>query len=289
MGKSKKRYGHPEPFNMKYIGVGNENWGPEYIKRYKTFVKSIKEKYPDIIIISSSGPFPDGDYFEYTWKELSEFNAEIIDEHYYKSPEWFRENATRYDDYDRNGPKVFAGEYAAQTVAIASPDNENNWNAAVSEATFMTGLERNADIVHMTSYAPLMAHKDAWQWTPDLIWFDNFTSYGTPNYYVQKLFANNSGTHLISVTKDGEDLTGQNELYASAVKDKEKNEVIVKLVNTSENPKEVNLNFEGGNLTSNATILTLQDDDLDAKNSLENPKNISRKKIKSKSPKIKHL
>lgn len=281
-GKLRKEMGHPEPFNMKYIGVGNENWGPEYMKRFKAFVKRIKKEYPDITIISSSGPFSEGDYFDYAWKELSEFGAEIIDEHYYMSPEWYRENATRYDDYDRNGPKVFVGEYAAQTVAIGSPDNENNWNTAMSEAAFMTGLERNADVVHMTSYAPLMAHVDAWQWTPDLIWFGNLNSYGTPNYYVQKLFGNNSGTHLISVTHEGEDLTGQNELYASAVKDKKKNEVIVKLVNTSDTSKRINLNFEGADLASKATILTLQDDDLQAKNSLEEPKNISPEESKTK-------
>src|SRR5690606_29797501 len=143
-----------------------------------------KEKYPDIVIISSVGPFPDGELFDYAWEELKTLDAEIVDEHYYKNPEWFLENSTRYDNYDRNGPKIFAGEYAAQSVATVSPDNKNNWKCALSEAAFMTGLERNADIVHMSSYAPLMAHTDGWQWTPDLIWFDNLRSYGTPNYYV---------------------------------------------------------------------------------------------------------
>jgi len=274
-GKIRNEMGHPEPFNMRYIGVGNEQWGPEYIERYIEFEKAIKKKYPNMIIISGSGPFPEGDYFEYGWQELEKLNAEIIDEHYYKSPEWFRENATRYDSYDRNGPKVFAGEYAAQSVAIASPDNKNNWETALSEAAFMTGLERNADVVHLTSYAPLMAHKEGWQWTPDLIWFDNLGSYGTPNYYVQKLFSTNSGTDLISVTKDGAALTGQEELYASAVKDQIKKEVIVKLVNTSGKVQEINLNFKGGNLGSKGTLLTLNNKDLQAENSLESPKNIS--------------
>ena len=274
-GKIRKEMGHPDPFNMRYIGVGNEQWGPEYIERYIEFEKAIKKKYPNMIIVSGSGPFPEGDYFEYGWQELAKLNAEIIDEHYYKSPEWFRENATRYDSYDRNGPKVFAGEYAAQSVAIASPDNKNNWETALSEAAFMTGLERNADVVYLTSYAPLMAHKEGWQWTPDLIWFDNLGSYGTPNYYVQKLFSTNSGTDLISVTKDGAALTGQEELYASAVKDLIKKEVIVKLVNTSGKIKEVNLNFKGNNLGSNGTLLTLNNKDLQAENSLDSPKNIS--------------
>src|SRR5690606_23753457 len=274
-GNIRSEMGHPEPFNMKYIGIGNEQWGEEYIERYKIFKDAIKEKYPRMIIISGSGPFSDGDYFEYGWEELSKLDAEIIDEHYYKNPEWFRQNANRYDNYDRNGPKVFAGEYAAQSVATVSPENKNNWETALSEAAFMTGLERNADVVHLTSYAPLMAHKEGWQWTPDLIWFDNLESYGTPNYYVQKLFSTNSGTDLISVKDNGLDLTGQDDFYASAVKDSEKNEVILKLVNTSANTKEVNINFTDGRLNNDGIIITLSSDALDAENSFESPENIT--------------
>lgn len=274
-GKLRKDMGHPEPFDMKYIGVGNEQWGPEYIERYVEFEKAIKDKYPEMIIISGSGPFAEGDYFEYGWDQLKDTQTEIIDEHYYKSPEWFRNNADRYDDYDRSGPKVFAGEYAAQTVAIASPENKNNWNTALSEAAYMTGLERNADVVNLTSYAPLMAHKEGWQWTPDMIWFDNLEAYGTPNYYVQKLFATNSGTHLISVTHNGKDLIGQEELYASAVKDEKKQEIIVKLINTSSNSKEINLDIKGNKLASKATMQILRNKDLDSENSFETPQNIS--------------
>jgi len=159
-GKLRSDMGHPEPFQMKYIGIGNEQWGQQYIERYKIFEKAIKEKYPDIMIVSAAGPFPDGELFDYQMNELKKLHAEIVDEHYYKPPQWFRENVTRYDSYDRNGPKIFAGEYAAQNVAIASPDNKNNWECALSEAAFMTGLERNADVVVMTSYAPLFAHAD---------------------------------------------------------------------------------------------------------------------------------
>ena len=203
-GKLRHEMGHPEPFHMKYIGIGNEQWGPEYIKRYKEFDKAIKNKYPEMIIVSGSGPFPEGDFFEYGWKELKEMNAEIVDEHYYKSPEWFRANADRYDSYDRNGPQVFAGEYAAQSVATASPENENNWECALSEAAFMTGIERNADLVRMTSYAPLMAHTEGWQWKTDLIWFNNLNSYVTPSYYVQKMYGQNPGTHLLKTLVNGE-------------------------------------------------------------------------------------
>ncbi|MEH6406644.1 MAG: alpha-L-arabinofuranosidase C-terminal domain-containing protein, partial [Leeuwenhoekiella sp.] len=276
-GKVRADMGHPEPFNMKYIGVGNEQWGPEYIERYKVFNAAIKEKYPDMTIVSGSGPFPEGDYFDYGMKELQKIGAEIIDEHYYKPPAWFRENATRYDSYDRNGPKIFAGEYAAQSVAIASPENKNNWECALSEAAFMTGLERNAEVVHLTSYAPLMAHSEGWQWTPDLIWFNNLTSYGTPNYYVQKLFATNSGTDLFSVKENGEALTGQHELYATAVTDAKTKEVIVKLVNTSGEAQEINLNFKGSKISGKGELVTLMKGDLTAENSFKAPQNIAPK------------
>lgn len=274
-GKVRRDMGHPKPFNLKYIGVGNEQWGPVYIERYKVFEKAIKHKYPNIIIVSGSGPFPEGEYFDYGWEELKKLNAEFVDEHYYKEPKWFRENATRYDNYDRKGPKVFAGEYAAQSVAIASPDNKNNWECAFSEAAFMTGLERNADVVHLTSYAPLMAHEEGWQWTPDMIWFNNLESYGTPNYYVQKLFATNKGTDLIAITKDGKPVTGQNDLFASAVKDIDKKEVIIKLVNTAANAQDLKINLKGRKLVSKGVALTLKSENLTDENSFESPKNIS--------------
>lgn len=274
-GKVRSDMGHPKPFNLKFIGVGNEQWGPDYIARYKVFEKAIKSKYPKMTIVSGSGPFPEGDYFEYGMQELKKLNAEIVDEHYYKSPQWFRENATRYDNYDRKGPKVFAGEYAAQSVAIASPENRNNWECAFSEAAFMTGLERNAEVVNLTSYAPLMAHEEAWQWTPDLLWFNNLEAYGSANYYVQKLFATNRGTDLIAITKEGKPVIGQNDLFASAVKDVNTNEVIVKLVNTSATAQEVNVDLKGTKLASKGTITTLTSPNLQDENSFANPKKIS--------------
>jgi alpha-N-arabinofuranosidase len=179
-GKLRKSMGHEAPFHLKYIGVGNEQWGPQYIERYAVFSAILKAKYPEIQIVSAAGPGPSGELFDYASKELRDLKADLVDEHYYNSPEWFLKNANRYDAYDRKGPKIFAGEYAAQSVATVSPKNENNWRCALSEAAFMTGLERNADLVHMASYAPLFAHVDAWQWTPDLIWFDNLNAYGTP-------------------------------------------------------------------------------------------------------------
>lgn len=288
-GRIRSEMGHPKPFNLKLIGVGNEQWGPEYIERYKVFEKAIKAKYPKMTIVSGAGPFPDGDYFEYGTKELKKLNAEIVDEHYYKSPKWFRDNVTRYDNYDRKGPKVFAGEYAAQSVATVSPDNKNNWECAFSEAAFMTGLERNAEVVHLTSYAPLMAHAEAWQWTPDMIWFNNLEAYGSANYQVQKLFAINKGTDLLGITKDGKAVIGQNDLFASAVKDTNSKEVIVKLVNTSANAQEVNVDLKGTKLASNGTVITLTSANLDDVNSFESPKKISptESEIKLKGDKVK--
>jgi len=274
-GKLRHEMGHPEPFHMKYIGIGNEQWGPEYIKRYKEFDKAIKNKYPEMIIVSGSGPFPEGDFFEYGWKELKEMNAEIVDEHYYKSPEWFRANADRYDSYDRNGPQVFAGEYAAQSVATASPENENNWECALSEAAFMTGIERNADLVRMTSYAPLMAHTEGWQWKTDLIWFNNLNSYGTPSYYVQKMYGQNSGTHLLKTLVNGEKAVGQENIYASSVYDENSKEILIKLVNTSESERAVQVNIKGFSFTPKFTAETLAYDDLNAVNSIDSPEKIS--------------
>lgn len=276
-GKVRKDMGHPEPFNLKYIGVGNEQWGPDYIERYKVFATAIKAAYPDIIIVSGSGPFPDGDYFEYGMKELKKLNAEIIDEHYYRSPDWFRDNATRYDNYDRNGPKIFAGEYAAHPSNVEDGPKENNWEAALSESAFMTGLERNAEVINLTSYAPLMAHIDAFQWAPDLIWFNNLESYGTANYQVQKLFSTNSGTDLISITQDAKPLTGQHNLYASAVKDTKTNEIIIKVVNTAAVKQNLKIKIKEGFLQNKGSIITLQSDDLLAINSFESPNHITPK------------
>lgn len=274
-GKVRIEMGHPEKFNLKYIGVGNEQWGPAYIERFKVFEKAIKNKYPNMIIVSGSGPFSDGDYFEYGWEELKKLNAEIVDEHYYKNPQWFRENAARYDSYDRKGPKIFAGEYAAHPKEVEDGPKENNWEAALSEAAFMTGLERNAEVVYLTSYAPLMAHIDAFQWAPDMIWFNNLQSYGTVNYQVQKMYATNKGTNLIEITIDGKPVTGQNNLYASAVKDIEKGEVIIKLVNTSNKIQYINIQLKGQKLVTRGKAIVLKSEHLEDGNSLEFPNKIS--------------
>ncbi len=271
-GKLRNDMGHPEPFNLKMIGVGNEQWGPEYIERYKVFAKTIKAKYPQIRIVSGTGPFPDGELFDYAAAQLKDLKAEIVDEHYYRSPEWFFANATRYDKYDRNGPKIFAGEYAAQSAAIASTENKNNWLCALSEAAFMTGLERNADVVHLASYAPLLAHAEGWQWTPDLIWFNSLQAYGTPNYYVQKLFSNNKGTHTLNVLSDGKKIVGDNGLFSSAVLDKNSGELILKIVNAADKPQTLQLKIEGKKLSGGSVTVLAADPS--ATNSFNDPSSI---------------
>ncbi len=239
-GKVRAEMGHPEPFNMKYIGIGNEQWGPEYPARLVKFVEAIRAEYPEIKIVGSSGPQAEGEQFEYLWPEMKRLKVDLVDEHYYRPPEWFLNQATRYDSYDRKGPAVFAGEYASHAES-----RDNNFESALSEAAFMTGLERNADIVHMATYAPLFAHADAWQWRPDLIWFDNLRCVRTPNYHVQKLYAHNAGTNVLPLTMNKESVTGQEGLYASAVIDTDKSEVIVKLSNVSEQDKTIRIRIEG--------------------------------------------
>lgn len=275
-GSVRNSMGHPAKFNLKMIGVGNEQWGPQYIERYQAFVKALKAKYPSIKIVTSNGPFPDGELFDYADKELRSMHADIIDEHYYNKPEWFLKNSARYDKYDRKGPKIFAGEYAAQSVATVSPDNKNNWECALAEAAFMTGLERNAEVVTMCSYAPLFAHSEGWQWTPDLIWFDNLKSYGTPNYYVQKLFSVNKGTKVVPMLSENASLTGQHGLYGSAVLDSNTKEVVLKVVNSSSTPQITNIELKGvGKIDPTANVTMLVSPALEGVNSLNNPLAIS--------------
>jgi len=274
-GKLRASMGHPEPFNLKMMGVGNEQWGPQYIERFKKFNSALKEKHPEIKLITSAGPSPEGDRFTYLWDELVKLNADFVDEHYYQTPSWFLKNASRYDAYPRKGPKIFAGEYAAHSKGQADPTSRNNWESALAEAAFMTGLERNCDVVQMCSYAPLLAHKDAWQWNPDLIWFDNLNAVPTPNYFVQKLFATNKGSYTVSVLKDKEVIAGKDSIYASATIDEKSKEVILKLVNISPRKTSMKFSFTGESFKSqNASMEVLKNKDLTAWNSFSNPSNI---------------
>jgi alpha-N-arabinofuranosidase len=271
-GKVRAAMGHPAPFHLTMIGVGNEQWGAPYVERYKLFAPALKSKYPEINLVAAAGPAPSGEQFEYLWSNWRTLKADLVDEHYYMNPQWFLSNTGRYDHYDRSGPKVFAGEYAAQTSGVARPDNHNNWNAAIAEAAYMTGLERNADVVRMASYAPLLAHVDAWQWTPDAIWFDNLHSYGTPNYYVQSVFANNVGTRILPVTPQAQD-----GLYTSASLDDRTHELIVKAINVASTARAVEIDLNGVRVSGTAKVTTLDSAELKAENSFEQPKNVAPK------------
>lgn len=279
-GKVRADMGHPAPFNMKYIGVGNEQWGDEYVQRLAPFVKAIRAKYPEIKIVGSSGPSADGKDFDYLWPEMKKLKVDLVDEHYYKDPEWFLKSASRYDNYDRKGPAVFAGEYACHV-----PSRANNFQSALYEAAFMTGLERNADIVHMCTYAPLLAHVDAWQWRPDMIWFDNLTSMKTPNYYIQQMYAQNKGTNTATLTRNNLPVSGQDGIYASAVYDKDENCYIIKVANTSPDSKDINVTLTG--LKKNAVIslgdcVELKSSSLDDVNTLAQPANITPQKTSAR-------
>ncbi len=273
-GGLRAEMGHPEPFNLKFIGIGNEQWGPEYVERLKPFVEAIRKAYPGIKIVGSSGPNSEGKDFDYLWPEMRRVKADLVDEHFYRNEKWFLSQGARYDSYDRKGPKVFAGEYACHG---SKGKKYNHFNAALLEAAFMTGLERNADVVHMATYAPLFAHIEGWQWRPDMIWFDNDSSFRTASYYVQQLYAHNKGTNVLPLTMDKKAVTGaegQNGLFASAVLDKERNEYIVKVANTSDESQELKINFAGLKKKDNVkkvVVQTLSSDDPLADNSLENP------------------
>ena len=278
-GKKRAELGHPKPFKLKMLGIGNENWGPQYLERLAIFTKAIKGKYPYIKLINSSGTGPDGDRFELLNNSLRASKSDFIDEHYYRPADWFLKNAGRYDSYPRNESKVFVGEYAVHADSKVIGANRNNWQSALAAAALMTGLERNADVVQMASYAPLFAHVDAWQWAPDMIWVDNLNVYGTPDYYVQKLFATNKGTDVVSITDDQKNLIGQNGLYASAVIDKSTNELIVKIANTENKVQNIDLSLDGKKKIKSIGIIDeLANDNLAQLNSMENPRAIEPKR-----------
>jgi alpha-N-arabinofuranosidase len=282
-GKKRAEMGHPEPFNMKYLGVGNEQWGPQYIERYVPFAKAVKDKYPDIQLIAATGSdatiFPNGHAeIEYLWKQWRKLdNVDIVDEHFYRQPDWFLENTDWYDDYPRTGPKLFVGEYAAQSVGVGSPENRNTVQCALDEAAFMLGMEHNADLVTMSCYAPMLGHADGWQWTPDMIWFDNLRVVGTVNYYVQKLFSVNRGDRVLTIrVADAPTLDdGVQALHASSVYDEKTNEIILKVVNVTGDAVDAMLDLQNAKIGSTAKVTTLAGDALDEVNTLDDPKNVA--------------
>ncbi len=273
-GKVRAEMGHPDTFNLKYIGVGNEQWGTLYTERLEPFVKAIRAAYPDIKIVGSSGPGSEGDQFDFLWPEMRRIGVDLVDEHFYRPYEWFLSQGARYDNYDRKGPKVFAGEYACHARGA-------KWNhayAALLEAAFMTGIERNADVVQMATYAPLFAHVEGWQWRPDLIWFDNLRSFRTVSWQVQSLYGRFRGRNTLSLRMSGTNVTGaegQGGLFASAVSDGAR--IYVKVANTSDETREIFLDFTGlkkKDFVKAVEGVRLDCSDRMAENSLDDPDKI---------------
>jgi alpha-L-arabinofuranosidase len=296
-GKKRAEMGHPEPFNMKFIGVGNEQWDTPYFERLKPFVEAIRAKYPNIKIVGTSGPDSEGQMFEKGWEAMRAQGADLVDEHFYRPEAWFLgtkeakqrygENCggLRYESYPRKGPKVFAGEYACH----GRGKKWNHYETSLYEAAFMTDLERNADIVEMATYAPLFAHVDGWQWRPDMIWYDNLRMFKSVSYYVQQMYAMNKGTNVLSLTAaDPADAKGKkrvpvggqegmNGLFASSVYDANTGEVIIKIANTSKQPQSVQFNLLGMTGERTATTLTLSHNGMDDENTLDQPTKIAPK------------
>ena len=285
-GKVRADMGHPAPFNLKFLGVGNEQWdydeahggfGPVFTERLKKFSDALRAKYPDLKLIGTTGPNSEGWDFDLLQPRMKELKVDLYDEHYYRDEQWFLSHGLRYDSYDRKGPKVFAGEYACH----GKGKKWNHYEAAILEAAHMTGFERNADIVHMTTPAPLFAHVDGWQWRPDQIWYDQTQMFRTVSYYVQQMYATNKGTHVLSLTTQKQQgkkqvavpvagQEGQNGLFASAAFDQNAGEVIIKVANTSKTTQPVTLNLKDMTATS-ATTLTLSHSGMDDENSIQRP------------------
>ena len=235
-GRVRAEMGHPKPFGLKMVGIGNENWNAEFLDRCEPIARIVRERHPEIRIVGSAGPFPDGREFDYAWKRITKESADIVDEHYYRPPEWFLASAGRYDGYDRaNKPPVYAGEYACHHEVNKKKVN-THWSA-VCEAAAMTGFERNCDVVQMASYAPLFARVGHDQWSPNLIWFDLGKSYATPNYYVQQMFSVNRPSRIVPSTAKGA------EFFQVCGFDDKTGEYIVKCVNAAEEPRALEIDF----------------------------------------------
>lgn len=247
-GALRAQMGHPAPFGMTMMGIGNEQWQTEkidFFARYEAFEKAIHDKYPEMRLIGSAGPDITSERYEAAWSFYKEAAPKkenfvyAVDEHYYVKPEWFYDHTNFYDEYPRN-VKVFSGEYAAHPVNGMNRPDANTLGGALAEAAFLTGVERNADVVVLASYAPLFARVGYAQWSPDMIWFDDARAYGTPSYYVQKLYGENLGTVTLALDGQEKALRAQ-DVYADATLDEEKNEIIVKAVNHSAGAKELAL------------------------------------------------
>jgi alpha-L-arabinofuranosidase len=266
-GKQRAEAGHPAPFNLKYLGIGNEDLITDvFEERFTMIYNAVKAKYPEIEVIGTAGPFikKTTDYVE-GWKLADKLELPLIDEHYYQSPGWFIHNQDYYDSYDRSKSKVYLGEYAAHL-----PGRPSNVETALAEALHLTTLERNGDIVHMASYAPLLAKEGHTQWTPDLIYFNNTEVKPTVDYYVQQLFGQNAGDEYLpgSITLSSNRGDVQKRVAVSFVRDSKSNDLIVKSVNLLPVAVNATVDLQGVRLAGTEavkTVLSGAPEDRDAK------------------------
>jgi alpha-L-arabinofuranosidase len=241
-GKVRAEAGHPAPFNLTYIGIGNEDLISDvFEERFTMIYKAICQKHPEITVIGTTGPFHDGTDYKQGWALATQLQVPLVDEHYYEQPGWFINNQDFYDNYDRNKPKVYLGEYASRGNTLYN---------ALAEALYLTNVERNGDVVRMTSYAPLLAKEKHTQWNPDLIYFNNTEVKPTVNYAVQKLFGNNAGNeYLPSIIKlSNEDEAVRKRFGISVVHDTADGAVVIKLVNLL--PVATSVKLDLGNLAA---------------------------------------
>lgn len=260
--------GSAQPFNLKYIGLGNENWGEIYERNFRALYKEVKKAYPEITIISSSGTWLEGDAYEENWNWINaDFSDTIVDEHYYTRDGYLFDHNDRYDNFDRNGAHVFIGEYAATAKGYGTLETKSNILEAIEEASYLTGVERNGDVVEMASYAPTFAKVNAQCWDINLIWFDSQEVVLTPSYYVQMLFSNNYGsTYLKSTFENGEAI--QNGIYESVTLDKENEVLYVKLVDTTGKKQSVRVNISGFDNISRISSQSISADFISACNEI---------------------
>ncbi len=268
-GAKRAQAGHPKPFNLTYIGIGNEDKiTPEFEQRFKMIHDAVKAKYPEIILIGTSGPFHSGEDFDKGWKIANDLKVAVVDEHYYVQPDWLISNQYRYDSYNRNNGKVYLGEYASWG---------NKLYNAITEALFMIGLERNGDVVSMASYAPLFAKNNFTQWSTDMIFFDNSSYYLTPNYHVQKMFSTNSGDYYVDGVVTGN--KADSLIAGSCVYDSKSGDIILKLVNAGKDAKSFEVNLANiAKPIGDATIQQLKGEAA-AANSFQAPEKIMPIKI----------
>ena len=282
-GALRAEMGHPEPFGLEFIGIGNEQWETEkvdFFRRYTLFEEAIHAKYPEMKLIGSAGPDVHTERYNAAWKFYHEAAKTkdnftyAVDEHYYMPPEWFFTNTHFYDEYPRD-VKVFSGEYAAHPrKRTGGVKAGNTLEGALSEAAFLTGVEKNADVVIMASYAPLLARVGYVQWSPDMIWFDAKTAYASPSYHVQKMYARNMGAYTLKTQAD-ENLE-EKQIFVSASFDEKQKEVILKVINAGEADAVLTLETEFD--VAQGTAVTLFGPDLYAYNTIEEPDKVTTKK-----------